>query len=441
MTDLLSIERIAAALGGEVSSGQAIVPGPQHSAGDRSLAIKLDSGAPDGFVVHSFAGDDPIACRDYVRKKLGLGEFESKGKKNGSSKPWTLISEHLYRDEHGELFLRVRKCRDENGKKQYPQFHWDGNGWAKGKPTGPKIPYRLPELIKSPVTVTVYFCEGEKDADALAKLGFVATTVSEGAAAKWDGALAPHFKDRHVVILPDADRPGRTHAQKVAKAIDGVAASVRILDLYCDRHDGSDVSDWLADDTAGAKLAKLAKEAPLWEPSADKTGTASDEQTITEMAELSRLDYAKRRKTMAEAIGIGVGELDKIVAAARDDGKDKEPAPALYEHWRVEAADEPIDAGILLRALKEEVQRYVFMTEDQAVAVTLWIVFSWLHEHEGAVTHSPILYVTSAEKDSGKSTLLGVLNFLARRSLQSVDISGPALFRSIAKWQPTLIVD
>jgi hypothetical protein len=33
------------------------------------------------------------------------------------------------------------------------------------------------------------------------------------------------------------------------------------------------------------------------------------------------------------------------------------------------------------------------------------------------------------------------VNFLARRSLQSVDISGPALFRSIAKWQPTLIVD
>jgi hypothetical protein len=75
---------------------------------------------------------------------------------------------------------------------------------------------------------------------------------------------------------------------------------------------------------------------------------------------------------------------------------------------------------------------------EQAVAVTLWVVFSWLHEH---VTHSPILYVTSAEKDSGKTTLLGVLNFLTRRSLQSVDISGPALFRSITKWQPTLIVD
>src|SRR5262249_16642077 len=110
----------------------------------------------------------------------------------------------------------------------------------------------------------------------------------------------------------------------------------------------------------------------------------------------------------------------------------------LSEHWNVEIASEPVDGGILLRAVKEAVQRYVFMSDHQAVAVALWVVFSWLHEH---MTHSPILYVTSAERDSGKSTLLGVVNFLARRSLQSVDISGPALFRSITKWEPTLIVD
>ena len=70
------------------------------------------------------------------------------------------------------------------------------------------------------------------------------------------------------MILPDADRPGRAHAQKVAKAINAVAASVRILDLYPERHDGSDVSNWISDDTAGAKLAKLAKDAALWESSA-----------------------------------------------------------------------------------------------------------------------------------------------------------------------------
>jgi hypothetical protein len=68
----------------------------------------------------------------------------------------------------------------------------------------------------------------------------------------------------------------------------------------------------------------------------------------------------------------------------------------------------------------------------------LWLVFSWLHDR---MTHSPILFVTSPEKNSGKTTLLGVLNFLACRGLQSVSISGPALFRSITKWSPTLAVD
>src|SRR5262249_53788941 len=168
-----------------------------------------------------------------------------------------------------------------------------------------------------------------------------------------------------------------------------------------------------------------------------------DDALIAELAALPQLQYERRREHAAEQLGIRVSVLDKLIeAAARARGKEEEePSPTLYEHWKVEAADESVDGNILLRSVRETVQQYVFMHEDRAIAVTLWIVFSWLHEHEGTVTHSPILYVTSAEKDSGKSTLLGVVNFLARRSLQSVDISGPALFRSIARWQPTLIVD
>ena len=443
--DLRTLQR---ALGGDISNGQLLCPGPGHSPADRSLSIKLDSNMPDGFVVHSFAGDDPISCKDYIREKAGLPAFVPKAKKgNGNGKTWTFISEHIYRTETGEPYLRVRKYRDENNKKQYPQAHWDGKQWIKGKPAGAKVPYCLPELIKASLATTIYFCEGEKDADALIKLGLTATTASEGARAPWDDALKPHFKDRHVVILPDADEPGRKHAQRVARAINGVAQSLRILDLYSDRNDGSDVANWLEADTAGVKLTQLAKQAPLWEPSpddgkGDNASASDDDQLIAELAALPQLQYERRREAVAKKLGVRVSVLDKLAAAARkgDDEDKQEPSPVLYTHWNVEPANEPVDGGILLRAIKEAVQRYVFMADDQAVAVALWVVFSWLHEHEGAVTHSPILYVTSAEKDSGKSTLLGVVNFLARRSLQSVDISGPALFRSIAKWQPTLIV-
>jgi hypothetical protein len=32
-----------------------------------ATSIKIDPAAPAGFLVHSFAGDDPIECKDYVR--------------------------------------------------------------------------------------------------------------------------------------------------------------------------------------------------------------------------------------------------------------------------------------------------------------------------------------------------------------------------------------
>jgi hypothetical protein len=111
-----------------------------------------------------------------------------------------------------------------------------------------------------------------------------------------------------------------------------------------------DVSDWLKSNSAGVRLAKLAAAAPLWEPEADKTGgsATNDEELIAELVGLPKLKYAKRRKDAAETIGIGVGELDKIVAESRGDDKGEEGgAPALFEHWNVELLNEPVDGGAL----------------------------------------------------------------------------------------------
>jgi hypothetical protein len=196
---LPSIAKIAELLGGEVQGGQVLCPGPSHGADDRSLSVKPDPADREGFLTHSFAGDDWQECRDHVRKRLDLPEPQQK---TGAGK-WSVLGEYIYYDQNGERFLKVRKCRDETGKKQFPQFHWDGSGWAKGKPDGPKIPYRLPELIAAPITAVVYFCEGEKDADNLAKIGFVTTSASEGASAKWDRGLTQYFTSRHVVMPID----------------------------------------------------------------------------------------------------------------------------------------------------------------------------------------------------------------------------------------------
>jgi len=282
---LPSINKIAEALGGDVANGEALVPGPGHSAEDRSLSIKLDSAAPDGFVVYSFAGDDPIACRDHVRRKLGLPEFEPKKKASGSSsknkkgngvaKPWSpIIARYVYRLADGTPYLQV--CR--TAAKQFFQNKWNGQMWVTGKPDGPKIPYRLPELRAAPLTAQVHIAEGEQDGDALTKLGFVATTNSEGAG-NWTDDLNEYFRDRHVCIHEDNDEQGRKRVQRIARALHSIAASVRVIRLPGLKKHG-DISDWLESDPSGARLVKECESSPVWEPST--TPPPEDEKEKTD---------------------------------------------------------------------------------------------------------------------------------------------------------------
>lgn len=102
----------------------------------------------------------------------------------------------------------------------------------------------------------VYFCEGEKDADSLAALGLVVTTVSggsnKGTLEKTD--LSP-LHGRNVIAIADKDAPGRAHMKRLAAILHGKAASVKIVEVPGD--DCKDASDWIArlrgegkDDTA-----------------------------------------------------------------------------------------------------------------------------------------------------------------------------------------------
>lgn len=73
----VSLPILARALGGTVSGGQVLAAGPGHSRRDRSLSVRLSPSAPDGFIAFSHAGDDWRECRDHVRDRLGLGQFET----------------------------------------------------------------------------------------------------------------------------------------------------------------------------------------------------------------------------------------------------------------------------------------------------------------------------------------------------------------------------
>ncbi len=240
---LPSLPAAARMLGGKVSGGQVLCPGPGHSATDRSLSVRFEPDAPDGFVVHSFADDDAIRCRDHVRSRLGLDPFGT-DRTGGAHRRDRPKAEYIYRQKDGTPFLKVTRWpRRLDGTKAFSQSRWDGRGWSAGKPPGDPVPYRLPELLAAS-DEPIFICEGEKDADNLAAHGLVATTNPEGAG-KWRPALNKWFEGRTVFVLVDNDEPGRRHAAEVARQLRGVAGVAKVVALPGLPEKG-DVSDWIA---------------------------------------------------------------------------------------------------------------------------------------------------------------------------------------------------
>jgi hypothetical protein len=80
----LNPRSVAAALGGQLAGPNTVLaPGRGHSPADRSLAVRLEPNAPDGFLTHSFApNDDWRADRDHVRTRLGLPPWQPGDEQN-----------------------------------------------------------------------------------------------------------------------------------------------------------------------------------------------------------------------------------------------------------------------------------------------------------------------------------------------------------------------
>jgi DNA polymerase len=173
-------------------------------------------------------------------------------------RPWgRAVADYIYRTATGEPYLRVTR----SSAKQFWQARWENSQWVSGKPAGPKIPFRLPELLAAPVTTAVWVAEGEKDAENVAALGLIATTNSEGAG-KWAADLNRWFVGKTAAyILEDNDDAGRKHAAQVAMALRGIVPDIRVVHFpELDVH--GDVSDWVAAGGTCEQLIERAKAAP-----------------------------------------------------------------------------------------------------------------------------------------------------------------------------------
>jgi hypothetical protein len=95
-------------------------------------------------------------------------------------------------------------------------------------------------------------------------------------------------------------------------------------------------------------------------------------------------------------------------------------------------------SGVLLEDVGRFIRRFVVLTEIQADTLALWIAHT--HAIKAADT-TAYLAVTSAEKRSGKTRLLEVLELVVHAGLPTANTSDAALFRTISKLSPTLLLD
>jgi hypothetical protein len=198
----------------------------------------------------------------------GFGDFVRSGNgrarddyPHGEREIGRKVAEYIYRDLKGKPYLKIAKYVLANKKKSFPQYHLENGQWVKGKPEGPAIPYRLPELLAAPPNATVEIGEGEKDADNLAKLGLIATT-NPGGAGKWTPDLNKWFTGfARANIYEDNDEPGRKHAAKVARELCSGVPDVRII-TFRELPEHGDVSDWLETGKTREDLIARAEQAP-----------------------------------------------------------------------------------------------------------------------------------------------------------------------------------
>ena len=234
----MSAEFVAHALGARRSGSAWMAPCPAHEDRNPSLSIREVDGK---ILLHCHAG---CAQRDVIEALKARGLWEPSHEVLNMNR--RIIGTYDYSDEAGKLLYQVVRYEPKDFRQRRP----DGCGgwiWKKGQR---QVLYHLPEVLEAPI---VFVVEGERDTETLRSHGFVATTNAGGAKAPWLPQYTEALRGREVVILPDADAPGRQRALTVARSLLGNVARLVVLELEA----AKDVSEWFSRAHSELELVSL----------------------------------------------------------------------------------------------------------------------------------------------------------------------------------------
>jgi len=171
-----------------------------------------------------------------------------------------IIAEYDYTNFKGELVFQVVRYEPKTFRQRRP----DGNGgWHWNLKGTPLVLYRLFEAVAAS---HVIICEGEKDVESLFALGLPdgsSATTSPMGGGKWKEQYSNFLAQKTIIIIPDQDKVGIGHGEKVAQALLGIAKEIRWLTLPGEH---KDPTDWIQAGGTAEELQALISAAKPWVP-------------------------------------------------------------------------------------------------------------------------------------------------------------------------------
>ena len=159
------------------------------------------------------------------------------------------------------------------------------------------------------------------------------------------------------------------------------------------------------------------------------------EKDVKAIAGLDLLQKELERNRIAKEYNVRVSVIDEYI---KQFTKQEKIGGSLEVVTEVEPFDDEVDGAMLLNTISKELSKYVILPNGAGDAIAAWTLLTYSSD---AFRILPYLGLTSPVKRCGKTTLLEVLQGLTNKGLTASNISPAAVFRTIDKYHPTLLID
>jgi putative DNA primase/helicase len=158
-------------------------------------------------------------------------------------------------------------------------------------------------------------------------------------------------------------------------------------------------------------------------------------RVLDELGEMSPVEYGRRRDEIAVRIGTARSFLDKEYKERRKAAKEDSSGEFLRD---AEPWPDAVKGTDILAEIRDAANKHAVLPEGGGEVIALWTLFTHCHD---CFDISPPLVFNSPTPECGKTVCLTLISYLTPKALMASNISPSAVFRSVDKWHPTLVID